>query len=78
MFDDIKGKWVTKISGNWNRIFYNFYYKKYRNQYWPLVSYHRNDISVMNIAFPDNISIYHVASFSKDESVLLEGEYPEN
>lgn len=78
MFDDVKGKWITRLTKRWNRFFYNFYYMNYMNQYWPLVSYHRNDISVMNIAFPDNISIYHVASFSDKESVLLEGEYPEN
>ena len=53
-------------------------YKKYLYQSWPLTSYHKNDLSIMNVGFPDNTSVLHFSTFRSDQDVLLSGEYPDN
>jgi hypothetical protein len=57
-------------------MFLNNVYKYYANQFWPLVSFQRLGISLMNIAYPDECSIYHCASFSSENSFKIFGEYP--
>ena len=60
------------------KFFYQWCYKKFTNQFWPIVSYHKHDISVLNIAYPDRTSIYHSTSFDAKDTVILSGSYPEN
>ena len=53
-------------------------YKKYLYQSWPLTSYHKNDLSIMNVGFPDMTCVLHFSTFCSNQDVLLSGEYPDN
>ena len=64
------------FSNYFHKMFLYNIYKYYVNQFWPLLSFQRLGISLMNIAYPDECSIYHCASFCSDINFKIFGEYP--
>lgn len=57
------------------RFFFKSLYKKFVNQGWALIS---NAPRSLNIALPDFLVVYRIASFSKKDHVEVYGHRPEN
>lgn len=56
--------------------FLGMIYKHYAHEYWPLVSFKAMGVSLMNIAYPDECSVYYCASFSSSVDLTFRGQYP--
>ena len=60
------------------KFFFRNWYKFYMDKSWPLVSYNRNGISLLNIAYPDSTSFYHCMTVKKTDTVQVIGKYPKD
>jgi len=53
-------------------------YKKYLNQYWPIISTLDHSPPLLNIAFPDSSVTYYASFFNSKDNVLIYGTIPPN
>ncbi len=70
---------IVVLFSLWKRYFTIVsFYEKFLFRFWPIVSYHKNDLSIMNLGFSESNGVSHISTFCSKEDVILSGEYPEN